>query len=373
MDAVNGDAVFQFIETRLIDAAMGADLVTPQPSGFWEFNETGKCAVIGQQKKAFSIEVKTADGDEPREVVRERAKYGRAAFRVTVGGDKTCGLVKFIKLDCLVAGQWFAINFDAVLGCYIEGRTCQDLAVYTNTSIIDPCLGLATGAKTGARNSTGDTHGTGNRRALGLVGRTVARPRFLPGFWTSTGFLVRLWFCGFFVFIAWAHCDTSFEYLMVCGEISVMTFVRPEGYMEIALEEARLAAGRGEVPVGAVIVNADGAIVAQAGNETIAAGDPTAHAEILAIRRACAALGSERLSDCDLYVTLEPCAMCAAAISFARIRRLYFGAQDIKGGGVENGVRFFNAPSCHHAPEVYSGIDEVRAGEMLKEFFRLRR
>jgi tRNA(adenine34) deaminase len=142
--------------------------------------------------------------------------------------------------------------------------------------------------------------------------------------------------------------------------------------MSIALEEARAAAARGEVPVGCVVVK-DGTIVARAGNRTIADRDPTAHAELIAIRAAAAALGSERLADCDLYVTLEPCAMCAAAMSFARIRRLYFGAADAKGGAVEHGVRFFAAPTCHHRPEVYGGINESESGELLKGFFQARR
>jgi tRNA(adenine34) deaminase len=142
--------------------------------------------------------------------------------------------------------------------------------------------------------------------------------------------------------------------------------------MSIALEEARAAATRGEVPVGCVVVR-DGGIVARAGNRTIADHDPTAHAELIAIRAAASALGSERLADCDLYVTLEPCAMCAAAMSFARIRRLYFGAADTKGGAVEHGVRFFAAPTCHHRPEVYGGINESECGELLKDFFQARR
>src|SRR5579872_7289500 len=128
-------------------------------------------------------------------------------------------------------------------------------------------------------------------------------------------------------------------------------------FMQLALDEARAAAARGEVPVGCVIVR-DGAAIARAGNRTVADRDPTAHAELLAIRQAASALGSERLTGCDLYVTLEPCAMCTAAISFARIRRLYFGAADPKGGAVENGVRFFSQPTCHHRPDVYGGIDE---------------
>jgi tRNA(adenine34) deaminase len=142
--------------------------------------------------------------------------------------------------------------------------------------------------------------------------------------------------------------------------------------MDIALAQARAAAAAGEVPVGCVVVR-DGAMVAQAFNRTIMDRDPTAHAEMLAIRAAAAALGSERLIDCDLYVTLEPCAMCAAAISLARIRRLYYGAADPKGGAVENGVRFFAAPTCHHRPEVYGGIGEREAAALLTEFFRGRR
>ena len=142
--------------------------------------------------------------------------------------------------------------------------------------------------------------------------------------------------------------------------------------MQLALDEARAAAARGEVPVGCVVVR-EGAIVARAGNRTLADKDPTAHAELIAIRAAAVALGSERLSDCELYVTLEPCAMCAAAMSFARIRRLYFGAADAKGGAVENGVRFFAAPTCHHRPEVYGGINESDAAVLLREFFAARR
>jgi tRNA(adenine34) deaminase len=143
-------------------------------------------------------------------------------------------------------------------------------------------------------------------------------------------------------------------------------------FMQLALDEAHAAAARGEVPVGCVIVR-EGSVVARAGNRTLADKDPTAHAELLAIRQAATALGSERLTDCDLYVTLEPCAMCAAAMSFARIRRLYFGAGDPKGGAVEHGVRFFAAPTCHHRPEVYGGIGESEAAGLLRGFFQARR
>ena len=143
--------------------------------------------------------------------------------------------------------------------------------------------------------------------------------------------------------------------------------------MLAALAEAEAAAARGEVPVGAVLVAADGRTLARTGNRTRELADPTAHAEILAIRQACAAIGSERLADADLFVTLEPCAMCAAAISFARIRRLYFAAADPKGGAVEHGARFFSSPTCHHAPEVYGGIEELRAAALLRAFFSVRR
>ncbi|HYM29938.1 MAG TPA: nucleoside deaminase [Candidatus Cybelea sp.] len=143
-------------------------------------------------------------------------------------------------------------------------------------------------------------------------------------------------------------------------------------FMDLALAEAEAAGVRGEVPVGAVLVAA-GAIVARAGNRTLELSDPTAHAEMLVIRAGAAALGQQRLAGADLYVTLEPCAMCAAAISFARLRRLYFAAPDPKGGAVEHGPRFFDQPTCHHRPEIYGGIGEVRAGELLRAFFRERR
>ncbi|MFN3719735.1 MAG: nucleoside deaminase [Rhizobium rhizophilum] len=147
---------------------------------------------------------------------------------------------------------------------------------------------------------------------------------------------------------------------------------KTNGFMEAAFAEARAAGARGEVPIGAVVVR-DGEIIGRAGNETRALNDVTAHAEILAIRRAAVTVGDERLVEADLYVTLEPCTMCAAAISFARIRRLYYAAGDAKGGAVESGVRFYQQPSCHHIPEVYSGIRESEAAEMLKGFFQDRR
>jgi tRNA(adenine34) deaminase len=143
-------------------------------------------------------------------------------------------------------------------------------------------------------------------------------------------------------------------------------------FMDLALKVAEKAGKSGEVPIGCVIVR-DYEVIATAGNLTLSRRDPTAHAEVLAIRQAAERIGTERLTDCDLYVTLEPCAMCAGAISFARIRRLYYGAADPKGGAVESGVRFFASPTCHHAPDVYPGIGERASATLLQEFFRERR
>ncbi len=143
--------------------------------------------------------------------------------------------------------------------------------------------------------------------------------------------------------------------------------------MSLALAEAEAAGASGEVPVGAALVDATGRLLAKSHNRVEALSDPTAHAEILVLRAAAKARGSARLEDCDLYVTLEPCALCAAAISLARIRRLYFGAYDPKMGAVEHGPKFFAQPTCHHRPEVYGGIEESRAGELLRRFFSSRR
>src|SRR4051794_19481432 len=143
-------------------------------------------------------------------------------------------------------------------------------------------------------------------------------------------------------------------------------------FMDLALRAAEKAGKSGEIPVGCVIVR-DNEVLATAGNRTLTDRDPTGHAEVIAIRQAAAAIGSERLVGCDLYVTLEPCTMCAAALSFARIRRLYYGAADPKGGAVDSGVRFFASPTCHHVPEVYSSVGETEAATLLKEFFKVRR
>lgn len=143
-------------------------------------------------------------------------------------------------------------------------------------------------------------------------------------------------------------------------------------FMDLALKQAEIAETAGEVPIGCVIVR-DGEVIAQAGNRTLTDRDPTAHAEVLAIREAARVTGSERLTDCDLYVTLEPCTMCAGAVSFARIRRLYYGAADPKGGAVDSGVRFFASPTCHHAPEIYPSVGESEAAALLTNFFKAKR
>jgi len=145
-----------------------------------------------------------------------------------------------------------------------------------------------------------------------------------------------------------------------------------QSFMDLALKQAEIAASGGEVPIGCVVVH-DGDVIARAGNRTLTDRDPTAHAEIIALREAAQQLGRERLTDCDLYVTLEPCTMCAGAISHARIRRLYYGALDPKGGAIDSGVRFFSSPTCHHIPDVYPAVGEDRAATLLREFFKARR
>tara|TARA_Y100001934_G_scaffold235057_1_gene285545 strand:- start:317 stop:853 length:537 start_codon:yes stop_codon:yes gene_type:complete len=168
--------------------------------------------------------------------------------------------------------------------------------------------------------------------------------------------------------------DVAMVALTGCDDDGRVRRMNEDSPMTVALQEAEMAAARGEVPVGAVLVDGDsGEILARAGNRTEADNDPTAHAEMLVIRQAASMAGAPRMTNADLYVTLEPCAMCAAAISFARIRRLYFGAYDPKGGGVEHGARFFQQPTCHHAPEVIGGIEESRAATLLKTFFEDRR
>ena len=152
-----------------------------------------------------------------------------------------------------------------------------------------------------------------------------------------------------------------------------MSLLAVSDHMQMALEEAQAAGERGEVPIGAVITDGRGTVLSRQGNRTRELSDPTAHAEILAIREACKLVGAQRIDSADLYVTLEPCAMCAGAISFARIRRLYFGATDPKGGAVESGPMLFSQPTCHHAPEIYGGMADQQSAKLLRDFFRARR
>ncbi len=198
--------------------------------------------------------------------------------------------------------------------------------------------------------------------------KTMLRPLFYRIVLRKTGFHLRIksedrQFAHYALAAAWVPCEE------IVGGSAV---IQSQTCLDAAFDAARAAALRGEVPVGAVLAR-NGVILATAGNRTRELKDPTAHAEILAIRAACEVLGDERLSGCDLYVTLEPCAMCAGAISFARIRRLYFSAYDPKGGAVESGPRFFNQPTCHHAPDVYGGLRESEAAGILREFFASRR
>ena len=259
------------------------------------------------------------------------------------------GLVEQEQPRPLAHRQRLAVDDDAVGRGHIARRRCDLFAVDRDPAGGDPGLGLAPRRQPGARDRLGDAF------ALVLLA-FVALACHDSGLIAEAAPRVPNAISAFKRVYAIAHDPEN----------------PMPSFMDLALDEARAAVAAGEVPVGCVIVR-DGEVIAQAYNRTLADRDPTAHCEMLAIRRAAEVLASERLTDCDLYVTLEPCAMCAAAISFARIRRLYYGAADVKGGAVENGVRYYASPTCHHRPEVYGGMAEAEAAALLKDFFRARR
>ena len=235
--------------------------------------------------------------------------------------------------------QLFAVDPDVIVGPDVDRRAGKDLTVDRDPALGDPALGVATRAQTRARDNLCD-------------------PLWLASCWRFRGGVCDG---------AGMHGDNDIGRAGGLGNRPVPSTMRR------ALDEAAAAAGEGEVPVGAVLVDAAGAVVAASGNRVERDRDPTAHAELLVVREGAARLELKRLEDCDLYVTLEPCPMCAAAIALARIRRLYFAAWDPKGGGVEHGPRIFDQPTCHHRPEVYGGIGERAASRLLRQFFRARR
>ena len=362
MDAVDDNTLAQGIELRLRYRAVRAHPVAAQPAGRRQFQHAGERAVVCQKQQALGVEIEPADADQPRQMPGQAREDGRPALRVVMRRDQAALLMIKKQPRALALRQCLTVDGDAVARRDVERRRRDQLAVDGDPAGGDPFLGLA------ARGEPRACDRAGNALAV-LVGIVFSFIRSWPGL-----------------------CLASMSFTAVYKEVDARhkpALGRPKAgldgrdkpgngngpmatFMEMALDEARAAGEAGEVPVGCVIVH-DGAVLARAGNRTMTDADPTAHAEMVAIRAAAAMLGSERLTACDLYVTLEPCAMCAGAVSFARIRRLYYGAADPKGGAVDSGVKFFASPTCHHRPEVYSGLAEAEASALLKEFFRERR
>ena len=263
-----------------------------------------------------------------------------AALFVACRGHQAGRLIVTPKPRRFGIWQGFAVDDDLVALLDDDGRAVEHLAVNRYAALRDPAFGIAAGAQACTRHAFGD--------ALALD-----------------------WVVGFRFGHDPHRVGRTLGRVYGAGMSDMSSNLSP---MAQAFAEAEAAGRRGEVPVGAVVVDSrSGQVLAAAGNRTEQDADPTAHAEILAIRAAAQAVGEPRLPDCDLYVTLEPCAMCAAAIAFARVRRVYYGAYDPKGGAVEHGPRWFQQPTCHHRPEVYGGIEEGRAGALLREFFAARR
>ena len=353
------------VEAGLIDGPVGAHPVAAQPTGRGEFDHPRKPAVVGEQHQALGIDVEPPDGDEARQVRRQGVEDRRPPLGIAGGGDEAAGLVEQEKASALGRAEPHAVDPHVVGVGHVVGGTFERLAVHRHAASGDPGLRLAARAQARPRHHLGDAAAFANfRLRLGVVAHGLVRihsaPAGLPG----------------------EDACPKPE-----GARSPVEKARPEferrgvrwrataeasDPMSVAFGEARAAEARGEAPIGAALVR-DGVVVARAGNRTRELADPTAHAELLVIREAAAAIGSERLVGCDLYVTLEPCAMCAGAISHARIRRLYYAAPDPKGGAVDHGPRFFSQPTCHHAPEVYGGIRESEAAAMLRAFFGARR
>src|SRR5262245_13329794 len=335
-DAVDGHAVAQGVELRLRHASMRAHAVAAQPCGRRQFERPCQPAVIGEQQQALGVEVEAADADQARQVPWQGSEDGGPALRILMRRHQATRLVIEEQPRALARRQRGAVDRDAIPRADVDGGRRDHGAVDRHPAGRDPGFRLAPRRQPGARDHLGDAL---TRSAL--PGLALAR-----------------------------HGKTRGYLLLHSKDFGAKRAVT--SFMDEALLEAHAAAEAGEVPVGCVIVR-NNAVIVRTFNRTLADRDPTAHAELLAIRAAAAALGSERLTDCDLYVTLEPCAMCAAAMSFARIRRLYYAAADPKGGAVENGVRFFASPTCHHRPEVYGGIAEGDAAGLLKDFYRARR
>ena len=332
------------VELGLVDLAMGAHAIAAQPAGRRQFEHARKAAVIGQQQQALGVDVEPADRDDARQVRAAGVENRRAAFRVAGGGDEAARLVEQEQAGALGARQRLAVDADVVGVAHIEGGAGEHFAVDADAALRDPVLGVAARTKAGARHRPwrcARPRGSADSALVSVMARLALSARAV------------LAACR-------ARCRAREDRRW------------PKTPMSAAFAEARAAEARGEAPIGAALAR-DGEVIASAGNRTREDDDPTAHAEMLAHPRRRASLGDERLTGCDLYVTLEPCAMCAGAISHARLRRLYFAAADRRAARSRTGRAFSRKPTCLHAPEVYGGIRESEAAELMRAFFAARR
>jgi len=326
-NALDRDAVPQSVEPRLLDAPEDPGAITPPPATGGQFQGPGQLAIVGEQEQAFGGDIQAAHGDQARQARRQGVEHRRAAPGVAVCGHQTDGLVIAEEPRRVRRRHDLAVNGQSVRRPDPDRGRGEDFAVQGDPAGGDHALDFAPGGDAGSRERLGDTVAAarGLTAALGLVSVRGMSDHDVPT-------------------------------------------------MRIALEEAQAAAMAGEVPVGAAIIDPiAGEILARAANGPVASHDPTAHAEILCLRAAARRLGNYRLTGLTLVATLEPCAMCAGAISHARIGRLVFGAADEKGGAVINGPRWFEQPTCHWKPHVTGGVMALECAALLRNFFQARR
>jgi tRNA(adenine34) deaminase len=362
-DALDGDAVLQPVELGLGGVAERPGAIAADPGVAGRFQGARQLAVIGQQQQAFGVQVQAADRDQARQVLGQRLEHRRPALGVVVGGHQPGGLVIAEDPRRLALGHQLAVDGEEVARADLDRRGGQHLAVDRHATGFDQPLDLAPRGHAGPRQGLGDA----------LAGAAVEIAVLTVEFRLVQGIV----WLGHFRRPSRAGRISRWAF-----QVQVMHTDQDEDQgseedrrmMRLALDAARAAARAGETPVGAVILDPkSGEVIAVAGNGPIAAHDPTAHAEIAVLRAAAAKLENYRLTDLTLVVTLEPCAMCAGAISHARIGRVVFGAEDPKGGAVVHGPKFFALPTCHWRPQVTGGVLAEESAELLRGFFRARR
>ena len=370
VDAVDGDAVGETIERRLVDGPMRAHAIAAQPAGRRKLQHAREPAVVGEQQQPFGVDVEPADGDHARQVGRQRRENRLPALRIARGGDEPPGLVEQKEARAFGRGERLAVDAHVVVSLTLKAGLLSTLPLTADPALGDPGLGVAAGTNARPRHDLGDALARADLRAFQLAFRRS---------WLASFRRRPLTHCRQRPLVLSPNAAGRQRKTLGdsqktgrTGSADLIEESKSADPMSLAFAEARSAELRGEAPIGAALVR-EGTVIASAGNRTRELNDPTAHAEMLVIREGASRLGSERLVGCDLYVTLEPCAMCAGAIAFARLRRLYYAAPDPKGGAVDNGPRFFRQPTCHHAPEVYGGLRESEAAEMLRAFFAARR